>query len=274
MGYARGKVNELVADGVSRYLHDVYLARPDLHAAFPDLAGDDGERFLRWAWEWGIDELGLTPELLEPLAGAEGSGTAAGNGAGPPAPRGLSVEALGYFDGNLGLGQAARGYTEALRAAGIPVATRNVTAMIPAVPGRELTERAPERDFERGEEITDAAVSLICLNADQLITFTREEGPVIPVERFRIGVWAWETDTFPTAGGRLPLVDEIWVYSTYVADILAPSPPGPGRARSRCRSRRPTPAARPSTCGLPDGFLFLFIVRLLLHDRSARTRSA
>ncbi|MEA2302971.1 MAG: hypothetical protein QOH43_251 [Solirubrobacteraceae bacterium] len=265
MSYARGKVNELVADGVSRYLHDVYLARPDLHAAFPDLAGDDGERFLRWAWEWGIDELGLTPELLEPLPGAEGTRTtlaASSNGAGPSAAAGLSVEALGYFDGNLGLGQAARGYTDALRAAGIPVATRNVTAMIPAVPGRELTERAPEREFERGEDLPDAAVSLICLNADQLITFTREEGPVIPVERFRIGLWAWETDAVPDRWkDAYQHVDEIWTYSRFTADILAAVSPVPVVAMP-LPVVAPDPAGEPAPDALPDGFLFLLTLDL------------
>ena len=266
MAYARGKVNELVADGVSRYLHDVYLARPDLHAAFPDLAGDDGERFLRWAWEWGIDELGLTPELLEPLPGSDGATRAAGvataNGATPPAPRNLSVEALGYFDGNLGLGQAARGYTEALRAAGVPVATRNVTAMIPSVPGRELTERAPEREFERGDDVADAAVSLICLNADQLITFIREEGPVIPAERFRIGLWAWETDAVPDRWkDAYQHVDEIWTYSRYTADILAAVSPVPVVAMP-LPVAPPDPAGEPAPDGLPDGFLFLLTLDL------------
>ena len=257
VGYARGQASDLVADGVSRYLYDVYLTRPDLQAIFPDLAGDDGLGFVRWAWEWGKDELGLAPALLPTppadLAHLEGDVLAAG----------LAVEAVGYFDGNLGLGQAVRGYTEALRAAGVPVTARNATAMIPAVPGRDLVERGPEREFDRGDaDGAEPTVSLIALNADQLITFVRDEGPVIPPERFRVGLWAWETDAVPERWqDAYEQIDEIWTYSRFTAGILAAVSPVPVIAM-------PLPVAVPDAAGeavpdgLPEGFFFLLTLDL------------
>ena len=48
---------------VTRYLHEAYLARPDLQAAY---AGDAaGLRY--WSWQGGISEMGMNPTLLAPL---------------------------------------------------------------------------------------------------------------------------------------------------------------------------------------------------------------
>jgi hypothetical protein len=57
------------AAGVTRYMHRLYLLRPDLCAAFPDLAGSDGSRLVEWWLIYGVAEYG-TCEVLLPRAGS------------------------------------------------------------------------------------------------------------------------------------------------------------------------------------------------------------
>jgi amino acid adenylation domain-containing protein len=55
---------------VPRYLHEAYLARPDVQAAYPDLHGDDAGRLMNWAWASGRHELGLQSALFGPPTAA------------------------------------------------------------------------------------------------------------------------------------------------------------------------------------------------------------
>ncbi|MEA2467861.1 MAG: hypothetical protein QOJ57_1987, partial [Thermoleophilaceae bacterium] len=54
--------------GVTRYLHALYLRRPDLQAAFPRIEDDDAWRLVDWAYRHGatgdFDELPVPTELL------------------------------------------------------------------------------------------------------------------------------------------------------------------------------------------------------------------
>lgn len=49
---------------VNNYLHQAYLVRPDVQAAYPDLLGGDAPRLVDWAWVTGRDEMGLNEVLL------------------------------------------------------------------------------------------------------------------------------------------------------------------------------------------------------------------
>ena len=60
------------AGEVSRYVHAVYMMRPDLQAAFPlgeDGGGSTRAGLVRWASEHGCSEMGMQPSML-PAAGA------------------------------------------------------------------------------------------------------------------------------------------------------------------------------------------------------------
>ena len=77
-------------------------------------------------------------------------------------------------------------------------------------------------------------------------------GPEFFEDRYTIGVWAWETDVVPASWDRaFGIVDEIWVYSSYVVELLshaAPCPvvrvplpilaPEPSRCRAAVRDAR------------------------------------
>jgi amino acid adenylation domain-containing protein len=51
---------------VNRYLHEAYLARPDVQAMYPDLAGGDAGRLIDWCWTTGYREMAMTTRLLPP----------------------------------------------------------------------------------------------------------------------------------------------------------------------------------------------------------------
>jgi amino acid adenylation domain-containing protein len=60
LAYAR----EPVVGEIPRLLHEVWLERPEVREAFPDLADGDGPRLIDWAWEYGRDQLDLPEKLL------------------------------------------------------------------------------------------------------------------------------------------------------------------------------------------------------------------
>lgn len=173
----------------------------------------------------------------------------------PDLVRTLGVDVVGFLRGGLGLGQAARLYVASLQAAGVPVRTTSIDPHMPNVPGAhpKTTEFA---DLHLDEELP---FNLVCVNAPELPRFAADVGPKLFEGRYTIGVWAWETDLVPRSWDRaFSLVDEIWVYSTYVAEVI-------GRAAPCPVVRVPLPIVAPDPAGaqvsfpLPEGFTFLFL---------------
>jgi len=239
------------AVGVNRYCYDVWRNRADLRQVYPNLDREHGEGFVGWLWVHGRPELTLQPPLL------------------PPAPAWVdrhdpstpAVLVTGYLRGNLGLGEAARGYVAALQAAEVPVATRAVPIDPPVGRLAPGARRRPEdREFEEVafDRDREADFELVCVNPDQLPDLLEQLGDEDGEDRYRIGYWAWETELIPERWDTaLALVDEVWVYSTYVAEHL-------GLAANVPVLRMPIPveAPRPNATSLPvdlpPGFLFLF----------------
>ena len=225
----------------------VLRERPDVTEAFPDLDGGDVEALITWLWTDGRAEMELDDELLPPRAEP-----------GAPRPAVLEVEVAGYMDAHLGLGQSGRSYTKALEAAGLPVGARNIHSLVMQVSGEEVG-RPAQRAYSRGVELERPAVSLVCLNAPQLLTLPEaDRATLLDPARYRIGVWAWETDAVPTYWSRAyEELDEVWVYSEYVRSVLAPTSPVPVVVAPLCldladASQGSLPAEVPT-----EGFLFL-----------------
>ena len=122
-----------------------------------------------------------------------------------------------------------RGSTSrALSAAGIPVTTTAVSPDTPAGPSRKTPARYGKRPHDPLRSPIEPSFNLACLNGDHLVKLARtREGDVL-AQRPTIGQWAWETDVLP--GNWLPafaLLDEVWAFSTFVADNLEPHSPVP-----------------------------------------------
>jgi glycosyltransferase involved in cell wall biosynthesis len=250
--------------GVNRFLYRIYCEREDLQRAYPDLDGGDGEGFAGWAWVFGRPEMGIPERFLPPRQAALAAApppeekTAART----PLPHGprpeLSMTVTGLLTGTLGLGEAARGYVRALQAAGIEVSTESVDVRQFVQIGAVPHEGYARVDYDHLRRDGAAGFNLICINADELPSFA-DSMPEEFFERPSIGVWAWETDHVPDRWSRsFGLLDEIWVYSNYVAENLARVAPIPV-------TRIPPPVSPPAPgdveldLGVPEGFRFLFM---------------
>jgi glycosyltransferase involved in cell wall biosynthesis len=266
MRWLEGPAPHGAAFGINRYLYRVYGERADLAVAYPFLDGPDGSGYAGWVLVFGVVEMEIPERFLPPAPPGLGSvrpRAAEPRRQVPALPRGrrpeLSVHVSGLFAGTLGLGEAARGYVRALETASIPVSTSTVDV-------REFVQLAadPHEDYARVSytDVDGAAADgfrLICLNADELPRFAERVGESFFEERPAIGVWAWETDQIPERWkGSFELLDEIWVYTDYVAGNLA-------RAASIPVRRVPPPVLRPEPgdvrleLGVPGGFQFLFM---------------
>jgi glycosyltransferase involved in cell wall biosynthesis len=260
--------------GVNRYvLHRVIRQRRDVVTAFPDLDGSDGVGLVNWAHSSGQAEMEI-PDALMPsrVSGPAGSDAAEStteavavvgpeDAAAPAAPTAadgadLGVRISGYLGHILGLGAAARGYAEALGAAGVVVST--VTASLDHLrPTVELETTYGRHSYSDLVSGGGHAFELICVNPDELPDFVDRLGPGY-LRGTRIGVWGWETTSIPKRWEpAFELVDEIWVYSEFVAKNLgavAPVPvvPLPPPVQP------PQAPGEPLRLGVPDGFLFLF----------------
>jgi glycosyltransferase involved in cell wall biosynthesis len=232
------------AAGVNRYAYDVWRERQDVRHAYPDLEAD-AEGFTGWLWVHGRAELGLQGALLPPPP-------AWYDGADRRPPR---VLVAGYLRGTLGLGQAARGYVTALGAAEVPLATRTVATD----PEGGTLRRPDDTAFdERALGDGEPEIELLCVNADQLPELVAELGPA--GGRYRIGQWAWETDAIPDRwASAYELVDEVWVYSRYVAENIGRASPVPVVVVPLPVEAPPAPAGPTGLDLAADDFIFLFV---------------
>jgi glycosyltransferase involved in cell wall biosynthesis len=74
----------------------------------------------------------------------------------------------------------------------------------------------------------------------------------------RIGIWGWETNSIPSRWRRaFTLVDEIWVYSRFMAENIGAASPVPVIALPP-PVQAPAAASEPLRLGVPEGYLFLF----------------
>jgi len=172
----------------------------------------------------------------------------------------LGVNAVGYLRGGLGLGQAARLYIQALHEAGVPVRTTTVDVNLPDVVGPDgRRAQVKTTDFADLHVEGELPFNLICVNAPELPALYASLGAEFFENRHTIGVWAWEVDVVPPSWDRaFGLVDEIWVYSRYVQEIVSNASPVPV-VRIPLPIVAPPPGADIAGLHLPDGFVFLFL---------------
>jgi glycosyltransferase involved in cell wall biosynthesis len=276
------------AHGITRYVYyRVAQERPDVLRAYPDLDGKDGAECVAWCEAFGRGEMGI-PDRYMP-AGAtttqsegprgahretkakgpsrNGSGNRArsggdgGGGEGSPGAREGSppaVRVTGYLQNTLGLGAAARGYAEALQAAGVKVSTESV-GLHHMQAGVELGEGYGRHGFEEIESGGGKhGIEIVAVNPDELPAFVERVGESY-FQGPKIGVWGWETDSIPARWERaFGMVDEIWVYSRFMAKNIGAAAPVPVVALPP-PVKPPAAPAEPFRLGLPQGFLFLFI---------------
>ncbi|HUP73239.1 MAG TPA: hypothetical protein VM282_09335 [Acidimicrobiales bacterium] len=188
---------------VSRYLRQLYLTRPDLSRAFPEVPGRDTARFFAWVHDHGRVEA-RTPDQLLPPKNLEQRPRARVH------PRTTAVNLVGFLDTALGIGEVARRIGSALDEAGI------AHAKVPFTRDAKFDPRSAPYD-----------INIVCINPDSLAHFANFAGESFFADRYTIGVWFWETAELPPGmAWAFDLVDEVWAASDFVADairIRAPS---------------------------------------------------
>lgn len=190
--------------GISRHADLVMEDRPDVRAAFANVRWADRDPFIRWMWTHGLDEgvtsLGLLSDLPAPTRVHVAEG-----------PRPFGANVIGYLDGDLGLGVAARRMVAALEAAGVPVATVSY-------------DRTSSRRRGSGERVLDAPhlVNLLVITPDQLPYFVSDVGPAFFEGHHNVGLWYWETDVMTDRQiSSFRWVDEVWGATRYLCDVFA-----------------------------------------------------
>ncbi len=128
----------------------------------------------------------------------------------------LGVNLAGYLDATAGVGEAARHVATALEAAGVAVAP------LP------LSSRAAERSATVRRADPVHPVTIVCANPDGMTGARDEAGAAAFDGRHVVGMWWWEVAALPQRWLRaFDLVDEVWVGSRFVADVLAAVAPVP-----------------------------------------------
>ena len=166
------------------------------------------------------------------------------------------VNLVGLFQTGSGLGEASRMLARAIEHAGIPFAAITYA-------------ESPSHGREPGEwPNADAApydTNVLCLQPDRLYPFAAAVGPRFFADRTTVGLWFWESTTFPDHyRPPLRLLDRVWVTSEHVRSILSRATSVPvSVVPIPLSERRVEPSSR-AALGLPeDGFLFLSLFDLV-----------
>jgi glycosyltransferase involved in cell wall biosynthesis len=237
------------AFGINRLCRLVCEAQPELREAYPDLdRAEDASGLIGWLNVYGTQPGTLPATLVPPPSEVQELERRKRN---PPVlPWGVNV--AGYFESELGVGEAARLVVAALDSANV--------ALLP-VHGRSVPSSRQGHPFT---SLDSAAarfpVNLVCVNADGLPSFREEVGDGFFADRHTIGMWWWEVSRTPAQWrSTFELVDEIWVGSEHVAKALSVDSPVPVYTVTL---PVPCPHVEPVSrelLGLPDGYTFLFM---------------
>jgi hypothetical protein len=165
----------------------------------------------------------------------------------------LGVNLAGYLDATAGVGEAARNVQAALRAAGVAVAPLTLSS-----------RAAPPAAGDGGAAAAAGAavhpVTIVCANPDGMTGARDELGAAAFEGRHVVGMWWWEVAALPQRWLRaFDLVDEVWVGSRFVADLLAAVSPVPVVHVPLAVPEPVASGAGRAQLGLPDGFLFGFV---------------
>lgn len=162
--------------------------------------------------------LGLTPSNLTAMTGDVTATSIDELTREPAPPEQEGANLVGFFHAEFGQGEVVRRLAQAFRLAGLPFAE---------VPLREIPHRyIPHRQdhpfrVDPSEPVFD--INVVCLNAEHVVAYAETTGREVLADRYTVGVWFWETETFPES--LLPAfdyVDEVWVASEFVAAAIGP----------------------------------------------------
>jgi glycosyltransferase involved in cell wall biosynthesis len=169
----------------------------------------------------------------------------------PSAARPASgVNAVGFFRAEFGHGEAGRRILAGIERAGLPHAT--ITVKTP-----HHREKHP---FTARGDRPSYPTNVVCLNPEHMLEFAQRGGAELFLDRYTVGVWCWEASRFPDSfRPAFDLVDEVWVASDYVAEIVGEATEKPVQVFPMPVELAPPAELTRADVGLPeDRFVFLF----------------
>jgi len=225
---------------VSRLVHASHRARRDLQVVFPDALGADAPRLADWARH--------DPDFQKTFGHLDGSSSRHRAIQASRTVPGLNV--VGYFDAELGVGEAGRLMVRAAERAGLPFGTH--------VSRRTLSRQ--HAGFERSDPVAPAYdFTLFCVNADSMAQAAADAEGQLGRDLYRVGLWFWEIEEFPDYGPTaFDRVDEIWVASPFTRDAVAHRVDKPIHVFPLPIVADPPTHLTRSDLGIPEGCLFVF----------------
>jgi glycosyltransferase involved in cell wall biosynthesis len=239
---------------IPRYLDALLDKRPDVVRALAAGSGDEAYGLQVWVREHGSREDPILRAILDLISAPTGSSSFADIPTGArvnQAPWG--VNAVGYWQSELGIADAGRLVLAALAAGGVPAQPIGVQRWLPPA-------RQGEPFVAGNHRVSPFGLNLLCLNPDGVLAFRDEAGAEFFAGRPTIAYWWWElVGAFPEEWRpAIELVDEIWVGSQHVRDAIAPAADGVP-VEVLPIPVLPLPAGNPRAIELPAGFLFLTV---------------
>ncbi|OLF06330.1 hypothetical protein BLA60_32350 [Actinophytocola xinjiangensis] len=229
--------------GLSRWAEALWHSREDLRRVYPDPLHTDAEGYRHWCLTSGANERELPASAVADRPAREPV----------PVVEDLGVNVLGYLTAELGVGELGRLLHRAVVDSGVPVATAVEEFTVVSRTDHPLPSGAAAGDPRYG-------VSVLVVNADMTAATLRMH-PDLDRDRYVVGVWSWELDSFPPAmHPAFGQVDEIWTISEFCARAIREHSPVPVHTFP-VPVRDPLAPDAPARTGRRDGltrFLFVF----------------
>ena len=237
-------------EGVTRFHFGIYGDHIWMSQQYPQLDAGDAPRFLQWLRRDGRGEIPIPEDLLPDPVEEGRLGVARTGRANQELIRGVNL--AGFLHAEFGLGEAARLLVKGLDARQIPVLPLDAAL---SQLTRQKTEYATLPAWSDG-----FPVNVLCVNGN-LIPGLAEDAPWLFRDRESIAVWFWETNLLPPEWiEAFEHLDEIWVASQFMAEMIGAASPIPVNAIPLPVSVPPTPPFDRTEYGIPtDDYLFSFV---------------
>jgi len=229
--------------GLPRYMQALFEERTDLRAVMPDVPWGELKSYAWWSHLYGRFEVPtfryfghrMTVKRVVREGGRLGGG----------------VDAIGFFNAEHGIGEAARLLVQAMRSVAVPVSTI----------GYRNTESRQRAVFET-DEIGTYRTVVAAINAELNEPMRNTFGKYFFHDTYVIGQWFWELETAPPwYKAAYKYVNELWAPTRFIEEMLCREAPRDTPVHYMplpLRKPRVVENARREDLGLDDRFMFLF----------------
>ncbi|MBW8524713.1 glycosyltransferase family 4 protein [Chryseobacterium chendengshani] len=126
----------------------------------------------------------------------------------------FGVNMSGFFNAEIGFGEAIRNNLKALELMKIPAKPINFNM--------HLSNRLNDNSVNFEDNTNDYPVNIVHVNMDTIYSFFNEKSSAFFENKYNIGYWAWEMEEFPDEYVEyFKYYDEIWTCSRYCLDSIS-----------------------------------------------------